>query len=259
MKEDQLLNDLFESARREIPKTSFGHTEASFISALASPSGSSGLLSKINGLTFKTKFIMAISTIVLSTGLFFGLHFGFMTESVESNEIIESKNELVNDEGINNFRIEIVEISDLEEQIPRQEELVQSDTENAVDILDFLSKPVEIYESQLLEPELIEGTDKVVHQQDQGDTVIRECFVISNESTKEDFEKIHLAAQKAGVGFSYTVKRNRKGKIRRCEISMHLKRMEGSKCKKTCTITGRFNYTFGWFLDETGKASELMD
>ena len=76
-------------------------------------------------------------------------------------------------------------------------------------------------------------------------------YIVTNESTYQEFETISEAAKAVGITFKYTL-RVRKNRIKKVDLRMSFKN-EQTDSRKHSMANGNFELVIGWSLNQQGK------
>jgi hypothetical protein len=284
--ENQRLDQLFESARNQAPQASYEQTKKVFVGSLAT-GAAVGILAKWATFSIKLKMMIMVSTVgILSFVTVFSLNSGStnQTEPLTTPNTgkeatpIETITENEDETHIEQVTIITSEDNEVKRIIesktivnePEEEETVsaESTTEEKDDSTDILI-PVTTEKTTLFGKAddlfILDESDDSTQlfpenkPKTQGSTSGEVLFKVSSTSTEADFKTIREAAEAAGIRFTYNL-RIRKNKIKHCEFSINYTGEDGQRCWKSFKINGRFkDFRIGWYVDENGKATGLMD
>lgn len=244
------LDHLFDAARNEEPKTSFNDVQKTFVAATSL--GIIGLIINwIVGASKVAKIGIMISTI---TAVTVGV-----TMIVSSPKIVENNVPILNDTNHKTVLVVNDEPEEQEESVIEFGEIQQDSPAQVA------KKPLQ----HILQTGLDFRPAKSIHTQTNEDkfivyapTVEKEkktvVFTINENTQPEYFDEIKAEAEKAGVRFNHKTK-YRKSIVRKTEIMMVINHPKNGRSSQKIVISGgkTFSHTFGWVVDENGKAVEV--
>lgn len=248
------LDQLFDLASKEAPKTPYSEVEKAFVSATSV--GLFALLIKwFVGASKITKVGIMVSTITaVSVGV------AVMVNPTEKQEPIKSENKGVP-----------VVVEKKDEKAPEvDDQVVLNDSWEVGELERKELKPIkELFEvSFSLKPlKTIKLDPKIELTQieevkslylDEQDMYF---FNITEKTSEEEIKEIQEKAEKAGIVFAYKV-RYRKGIIKKLTIAMLILDEGITRAKKEKVMTlnsSSFSISFGWQVDQNGTAIDLLD
>jgi hypothetical protein len=263
MSENKRIDQLFDSARMETPKTAYNETKSTLLKATGV--GVFGtLLLKWGFLSTKLKAIIMVASIGLltvSVGLIF-TSFGKEETKNRLNPVQLSQAEVSvqNVEIENTGSVETTTYLDEENNIIKvvvdsQKERKAADI-SMLPIDSFVLKPrIDVLEIPLaglaIKPIIKDSTIA-------DSTGNRVVFRITEKTTSEELETIFDKAKQAGLDVDYNT-RIRRNVIKKINWSMSIDKKEGRKnWNSTISSSKAFSCMVGWIEDESGKAVDFI-
>ncbi len=261
--QENRLDQLFDRAKHQIPQASFNETKRRLLPAI-SVGLLAGLFAKWAVLSTKFKLIIMLSTITLiSTSAL--LIASSLSSTIDGNEKVIKNHTIPSDQNMN-----LTSEGGITKSVyyDKNELIIKTMIDSSLKLLveEFILPEETItlrtleaastISKELLEPSnFIQPLDKNLLA-DKQDTI---RYKIDENTTKSELDAIQAEALKAGIDFSVTTK-IRISKIKRLKLNMTI----GGEGKSSSKITfhfssgNSFNYTFGWALNDEGKATKFV-
>lgn len=237
------LDQLFEAARTAPPKISFDQTKAVFIAS----AGAGSLLSLLFTIK-KLPLMLVTASVITSTVIAVSMGIAkpeppkkLTTTVIEVQEPVQTitpeNSAPLDDEWVatsSTHQLENVTMELKEAWLPPILPITIS--------LDSLSpvKPKALIESAIRSRFNIKELD------------VKRIFHITNETSPGEMEEIDSLATRAGIEFSYEVKRNKK--LKSLKLKLHT---DSVRQTTSLSFDGTFDVVVGWIEDENGKAIKL--
>ncbi len=259
MEQQKHISDLLESARNEVPVTSFSEMKGEFLANLAAGGttvtatsiAQKSLWKKWLATSFKFKVFIMITTasILIISSILVSSQLTVNSSEADRNvdhpneesvEIIEVFSENgVQKTTVYNEKREVLHVTiDLSEGAKSKAQIIELDTK-VPEVLDHK-------EMLAIEPMDVRVTETTIGT---SDSLKMMKFVVTEKTTNEEIERIQKQAIAAGIDFTFDTKVRNK-KIKR--LSMRMKK-GGYRWSSKITGTDSFSFDFGWWEDANGN------
>ena len=249
------LDSLFESARIETPRTSYGKTQSTFLKSIGI--GGLGIVAmKWAQLSTKFKIVIMLSTTLILTSIVTVI--GLSSEQVMENQETELINTLKNAEVMEVItdqegNTETLYLNEAEEVAVRVRKETQANGELQLSLKPIAMKEIEgvTVLSNPIEPVPYQNFEDST----KNDEFTPVYYVIDRSVTEEKMKKIKEECAAAGIELRYDLSIVR-GKARKCKIFM---RLETDNCfiTRSSKMRGSWITHVGWIQDENGKAIDF--